>query len=162
MAFAGTVEPWLSPVVKQVRKTASTAVTKGKILGLVAASPDTWQTAVVSYKGPMMVCTQDAAAADSTVLGVMPPCYVWVTFDGAVDPGRPLTISGATAGEVIDYVASTIGATYAQAEAQAARDEFTRIVGRALNKEDEGDGFTLATAFADGDIGLIFFVGGNC
>lgn len=139
-------------IVRYVKKHASNAQTKGKIC---TAAAGLWDTAATSADGPFGVCTTSAGATD-TVVEMCLWGLVWATADGSVNPSRPIQMSASTAGEFVDYAASTVAND--TTGIKAARDEFKQVIGMYLNEVDEGDGEggTVQTAIADGGTGLVF------
>lgn len=91
---------------------ASTNITKGQVCELNAThflitSPVT-QTAEVAHFVALANADNSAGAAgDISAPVAVVGHYVTVTADGAINPGRRVVISAATAGQVIEYAATS-------------------------------------------------------
>jgi len=131
-----------------------TAIARGKVVRRNDTNDRYDIAATTATAGEFGVCTHTNLDGDAEFGAMIGGGTVVVTADGAIDPYADVMPSGATAGEVIAYVKSTIGGTYAQAEVQAARDEHDLIIGKYIGKEGEGDGGltgSALTAAQDGD-----------
>ena len=147
--YAGGYEP--GAYILQLQKASSGAIARGVVVDL-NTSTNVWRTAPTSgAAGKFGVCTK-AAADGELVLDVCLKGVVYLTSDGTIQPGRRVIVSATTAGQVIQYAASTVGGTFSQAEVIAAGGDFNRVVGTYLGKVDENDGKNPPTAAADGDI----------
>jgi hypothetical protein len=134
---AGQYEPQ-GAILIQSKKTGS-AIAKGDLCHLSSGS---WQTtANGSATGPFAVCTKAAAAADTTVQ-LLIKGIVYMTADGAITINNPVT-PAATAGQIV----------------QTATPVGTGCCGFYLAHENEGDGATVPTDAADGDIVRVHFGG---
>ena len=134
------------------------AVAKGDVLDL--DSNGDWRECPTSgYSAPYSVATKDRLAADTYAL-VFTKGIICVKADGAIKSGKYVMPSGSTAGEVVEYVAATIGATPGQSDVQAARDDWKRVVGRYIGKPGENGIGELPTDAADGDL-ILIYIGGR-
>ena len=134
VAVLGSPEPQ-GAVKVQAEKTA-VAITKGDLLNL---SSGKWQTAATGGSGPYAVALETKAAS-ATTISILKKGIVYVTADGAITPNTAITVSGATAGQVIANVTPTLA----------------NQVGVYLAHENEGDGDAVATAAADADVIRIY------
>lgn len=127
-------------IVIQAAKTGA-AIAKGDVCDQTGGQ---WRTAPAGTgAGPYAICTKAAAAADTTVQLLLYG-IVYVTADSAITPNGMLLISPSTAGQVVATATAVI----------------TTLVGIYLGHENEGDGATVPTDAADGDVIRIFFAGG--
>lgn len=136
--YLGSPEPQ-GAIKVQAEKTAA-AITKGDLLNI---SSGKWQTAATGGSGPFAVALETKAASAATV-SILREGIVYVTSDGVITPNDPVTVSGSTAGQVISNVTPTLA----------------NQVGIYLGHENEGDGSTVPTAAADGDVIRIHFRSG--
>ena len=129
---AGQFEPQ-GAITIQSEKTSGAAIARGDVCDRTTGK---WRTAPAGTgAGPYAVATKAAASTDSTVqLLLQGICYV--TADAVIQPNDMLLISPSTAGQVVATATAVLG-TY---------------VGKYLAHENEGDGHTVPTATADGDI----------
>ncbi len=129
--FAGDHE-LQGAITIQAAKGTSAGITKGDVCSITS---DKWVTASTSAVGPFAVCKKTETTAATTVSLVVSG-IVYVTSDGVIQPNAPVRPSGATAGQVV-----------ATATPFAAG-----VIGIYLGHENEGDGATIPTAAADGDV----------
>jgi hypothetical protein len=134
----GQYEPQ-GAVLIQSLKTGS-AIARGDVCDVSSGS---WKTATTSSTGPFAVCTKAAAAADTTVQLIIKG-IVYVTADGVIVPNNPVG-PAPTAGQVIQTATLVASAT----------------IGKYLAHENEGDGATVPTNTADGDVVRIELGGGQ-
>lgn len=140
--FLGSPEPGQGSVIQQVSKGTSAGITKGDLL---TVSSGKWITApAAATAGPYAVALETKVAADITIK-VLLKGIVYVTADGAITVHSPVKNATGTAGQVIAAVVPT--------------DSYSHIVGIYLGHENEGDGKTIATDAADGDV-IRVLVGG--
>jgi hypothetical protein len=111
------------------------------------------------FSGPYGVATKSKLAADAD-LSILTEGTIVVRADGAIKPGKYVSPSGTTTGEVIAYVPATIGGTPGQSDVQAARDDWKSVIGRYVGKPGEVGPGELATDAADGDL-IIIRLGGR-
>jgi len=130
------------------------AVAAGKVIKLTQ-STGVWAVAGTSAAGILSVVPNVYPAntdSGDDILFLKAGAEVYVTADGAIKPHANVMVSASTAGEVITYAVTAIDATPAQADVEAARDEFTKIVGVYLGHEGEGESEGKpVTDAADGD-----------
>jgi len=156
---AGDYEPGAYIIVGP--KGTSAAIALGDVVEL-DTSNNVWKTApaTANQKGPFGVAVKAAATADTTV-SVLREGRVYVKTSGTIHPVRYVQADSANAGQVVEYVPITIATTPLQADVQAARDEFSRIVGMYEGHENEGDGKTVPTNTTTNDIIRVDFgIGG--
>lgn len=139
------------------------AVLPGKVIKLTQ-STGVWAIAGTGAAGQLSVVPSlSPLNTDSgdDILFLRAGAEVYVTADGAIKPNAAVMVSGSTAGEVVTYATTAIATTPAQADVEAARDEYTKIVGIYLGHEGEGgsEGKPVTDA-ADGDVICIRLGGG--
>lgn len=149
--YAGGYEPGAYIVQLQKATSGGSAIIRGVIVDL-NTSTNVWRVAPTTGSAGKFGISTKAAADGDAVVDVCLKGVVYATADGTIQPGRRVIVSATTAGQVIQYAASTVGGTYAQAEVIAAGGDFNRVVGTYLSKVDEMDGKNPPTAAADGDI----------
>jgi hypothetical protein len=153
-----------SQIVLTVGKDAVNAIPKGSVCIVdTSTTPFSYKLAPASAgnKGPFVVCVnKDALAADTAFAAAFPGTLVAVKAQGAIPVGSEVQASATAAGSVAAFVASTVGATFAQAEVQAAQADRLRVVGRYIGHENEMAGNAPATPAADGD-SIVIRIGGN-
>lgn len=131
------------------------AIAKGDVLDL--DSTGKWREAPTSgTSAPFGVAIKSRLAADGEV-PVLTDGIVIVRADGAIKTGKYVMPSATTAGEVIEYVATTIAGTPGQSDVQGARDDWKKVVGRYIGHPGEvGPGTDdRVTDAADGDLIII-------
>ena len=136
--FVGNYEPQGAIVIQAAKTNA--AIAKGDVCDSTGGQ---WRTAPAGTgAGPYAVCTKAATAADTTVQLLLRG-LVYVTADSVIVPNAMLLISPSTAGQVVSTATAVI----------------TTYVGKYLYHENEGDGSTVPTNAADGDVVKIDFGG---
>lgn len=139
-------------IIYHENKTAA-AIAKGDVCDLDANGA--WRTCpTTNFSGPFGVATKARLLADADAV-ILTEGLVIVRADGAIKPGKYVSPSGTTAGEVIAYVPATIGATPGQSDVQAARDDWKKVIGRYVGKPGEVGPGELSTDAADGDLIII-------
>jgi hypothetical protein len=143
-------------LVAELKKSTagSSAIARGKVIGLSVATAGVWAVAPTSFVGKTGICTHTNIDSDAQFTGLVGGGRGYVTADGPIKPHEPVQVSGSTAGEVVQYTVATIATTPTQANVQDARDQMRKIVGFYKGHKDEGDGGTgrLITDAADGDV----------
>jgi hypothetical protein len=140
--FLGSPEPGQGSVILQLAKGTSAGITKGDLCTLTS---DKWVIApAAATAGPYAVALETAATATTTIKLLLKG-IVYVTADGTIAPNAPVKNATATAGQVIAATVPT--------------DSYSHIVGIYLGHENEGDGKTIPTSAADGDV-IRILVGG--
>jgi hypothetical protein len=136
--FIGDYEPQ-GAIVVWGKKTGS-AIAKGDLCNLSSGS---WQTCPTgATTGPFAVAIKAAAAADTKVQLILYG-IVMVTADGTITINNPICGPTSTAGRV----------------GQTATPAGTGCAGRYLNHQNEGDGTTVETNAAAGDV-IRIIIGG--
>jgi len=141
-------------LVAELAKATSggSAIGRGKVIGLNEAT-GIWSAAATGFIGKTGICTHTNIDSDPQFTGLVGGGKGYVKADGVIKPHAPVQVPGATIGEVVQYVLSTVATTPTQANVQDARDAMRKIVGFYKGHADEGDGGTgrLITDAADGD-----------
>jgi hypothetical protein len=140
--------------IRQLNKATAggtAVIARGDVLWQNGAN--VFQTAAVSgNKFPFAVCTRAPLATDSTVDGIW-EAIVYVTADGVINPGNMVTPNGATTpGRVVQYVATSISTTPAQADVSSAEAEFRTVFGVYEGHENENSLNNPGTPSAQGDV----------
>lgn len=143
---AGMIEPDAFRGTQKLDKATNITITRGDIMNrATGTTPDSYQTCPTSGAGPFAFAmeTVTAAQAKSKISAITYDTEVYVTADGAIEPGAFVMTSATTAGQVIAWTGNT--AT-------------NRICGVYLGHGGEADGGVARTAAADGDIIKIRFL----
>lgn len=157
VAVLGSYEPQ-GAVTFQSSKGTSAGITKGELCNISAGK---WvkTPAAAAVAGPFAVCTKTATAAATTVQ-LVKKGIVHLTADGTITVNALVQPATATAGQVIAYTASSVTSTVPTGtETTAAAADFSRVVGIYLGHEGEGDGNTIPTNAADGDVIRVLMTG---
>lgn len=98
----GSVEPFHHRA-KKVNKGTSAGITRGHVcIQDTATTPDSWKTATAGVTaGPFVICINADAATADTHFTACVSGEVTVKADGAIEPGKYVMSSAATAGEVV-------------------------------------------------------------
>lgn len=146
VAVAGS--PLQDAEIAQLNKSA-VAIAKGDVLTLDAAD-DNFKTAPAGGVATRYAVAIFAATAAATKVVAAVKGHVTVVADGAIAPGNPVKVSGATAGQVVE------------AGTPAAVADINAILGYYAGKanNNERDGLSLA-ACVDGDVIVINLNGGQ-
>ena len=129
---------------------AGTIITKGDVCDLDSAG--NWRECpTTGFSAPYGVAPKSRTASELD-FPVFLKGMIIVRADGAIKAGKYVMPSGTTAGEVVEYVAATIGTTPGQSDVQAARDDWKRVVGRYVGKPGENGVGELPTDAVDGDL----------
>lgn len=133
-------------------KASGTVITKGQVIapdtnGLYIPTP-----ADASSRGPYAVAVKAAGSGTVTVAAVTVGSIVSVVADGAIKPRKYVMPSASTAGQVIAYTAPILEADIAIVDTKVG------IYLKHVKSVNEGDGATIPTAAADGDIIYILLV----
>jgi hypothetical protein len=147
-------------IIRQLKKgTSDATIVKGAVL---YESSNLWTIcpATANQKGPFGVCARTPATTDSTV-DVIRDGIVYVTAGGTIQPGQYVQNDPNTAGQVVAFVSSAISTTPTQADVQAARDDYLRVIGVYEGHENENSLNNPPTAAASTDVIRIRFgIGG--
>lgn len=145
-------EKFLDDTLKKATSGGS-AIPRGKFA--VLQSTGVWIIAPTSFAGGRTcLVTHPNADSDPTFTGMRDGGTGYGIADGVIKPDQPVTISGSTAGELVELTVPNVSTTPTQADVVAARDLFRKIVGFYGGHADEGDGSAdhPKTDAADGDI----------
>jgi hypothetical protein len=107
---AGMIEPDAFRGTQKLDKATNITITRGDIMNrATATTPDSYQTCPVGGVGPFAYAmeTVTAAQAKSKVSAITYETEVYVTADGAIEPGSYVQRSGTTAGRVIVWDGTT-------------------------------------------------------
>lgn len=118
----------------------SSAIPAGSVV-LLNESTGVWGLAGTSAKGKLgVVVNRYPLNVDSEdhINVLTGGGKIYAKTSTILKPDQGLMPSSTVAGQVGAYVASTIGGTYAQAEVQAARDEFTKKFAYYTGLEGQG------------------------
>lgn len=149
-------------------KATNILITKGDVILVdTGTTPSSMKTAPASANNKSTVwavALETVTVADAK--GLISACHkgpVLANMTGNIKLYEDCESDSANAGKVKNYVQPTVGASYAQAEVQAVRDDFLRRLGTFWGHSHEfAQGvFTNHTAGQFGDIGVIWIASGG-
>ena len=132
---------------------AAAIITKGDVCHR-NASGDWIECPTTGFSAPYGVAVKSKTASEPD-LPILTEGTVIVRADGAIKRGAYVQPSGTTAGEVVEYAASSAGGTPSQSDVNTAGGNWRNVVGRYIGKPGQVGPGELATDAADGDLILI-------
>lgn len=128
----------------------ATIIAKGAVCDRAAGGE--WRTCPTSGgTAPFGVAVKSKTAAELD-LPILTEGTVIVRADGAIKKGAYVIPSATTAGEVIEYAASSAGGTPSQSDVNNAGANWRSVVGRYIGKPGQIGPGELPTDAVDGDL----------
>lgn len=141
----------------RLNKASGITITRGLVTKVdPSTNPDSYVTtsAAANQLGPFAIPVETVGTG-KTKFSTRYNDVFYLRADGVIEPGSKVQAATATAGEVIAFAETTLGAAYSQAEQQNEQDDPKRVIGTCLGTaETWNTGSPLASA--DGDLVAVF------
>ena len=132
---------------------AASIITKGDVCDR-NSSGDWRECPTTGFSAPFGVAVKSKTASEPD-LPILTEGTVIVRADGTIKRGAYVMPSATTAGEVIEFTASSAGGTPSQSDVNTAGANWRTVIGRYIGKPGQVGPGELATDAADGDLILI-------